>query len=380
MIERQRMQELVVGAHPAVDDAAHVLPHHRFMGQHRALRQRFRAAGVDDLREIAAVDGGLEEGAVGVQKIVEGGDARGRRSPDLRPAARSASRPRSPWPLRPVPPRRSRDPSPAASRRNSSRMKLISSGLSMKLIGTSTAPIRAERKAQGGKGVRIAREHRDAIALADAEPEQTAAEPIADRVHLGKGPAHVAADHGQLVRIALRGAAQEIADRVLPRFRDGQAAISPVISPPVTVYCIYWIAWPKSSGFDRRLSAPNGLRVLHVHVLDRPIERGDLLEAAPPVLQDAGRMQTTPASLSRSLRRPLGEWPLRARSGHPSVYRSHDRMLRSTETFNLPSSVGYVAPFLVSYSDAGLFGTTGKTFEHAQPRTAPTNHSGRCIG
>jgi len=63
-----------------------------------------------------------------------------------------------------------------------------------------------------------------------------------------------------------------------------------------------------------------------------------------------------------------------------SAYRSHGRMLRSTETFNPPSSVGYVAPSVVSYSDAGLFGTTGKTFEHVQPRIALTNHGGRCIG
>ena len=39
----------------------------------------------------------------------------------------------------------------------------------------------------------------------------------------------------------------------------------------------------------RRLSSPGRLRVLHVHMLNGPVERGDLLEAAPPVLQVPAR-------------------------------------------------------------------------------------------
>ncbi|MFK4491359.1 hypothetical protein ABIA45_006437 [Bradyrhizobium sp. USDA 336] len=74
MIQRQSVQELVLHAHAAVDDAADILPHHGFMGQHRTLRQRFRARGVDDLREIAAVDRGIQERAVGMQEIVEAGE------------------------------------------------------------------------------------------------------------------------------------------------------------------------------------------------------------------------------------------------------------------------------------------------------------------
>lgn len=78
VIERQCVQEFVIYTHAAVDDAADILPHYGFMGQHRALGQGLRAAGVDDLGEIAAVDGGLQERAVGMQEIVEGGEARRR--------------------------------------------------------------------------------------------------------------------------------------------------------------------------------------------------------------------------------------------------------------------------------------------------------------
>ena len=72
------MQEVVLGRHPAIDDAADILPHHGFMGEDGALRQRLRAAGVDDLCGIAAVDRGFERRGVIAQQIVEGGDARRR--------------------------------------------------------------------------------------------------------------------------------------------------------------------------------------------------------------------------------------------------------------------------------------------------------------
>ena len=50
------------------------------------------------------------------------------------------------------------------------------------------------REAQRGEAVRIARQHRDAIALRNAKREQAASEPVADRIHLREGPAHLAAD------------------------------------------------------------------------------------------------------------------------------------------------------------------------------------------
>src|SRR5439155_12046099 len=70
------------------------------------------------------------------------------------------------------------------------------------------------------KGMRIARQHREAVTPSDAEVEQAAGQPIADRLHLGKGPAHAATDHRRPARLALRGAAQQIAETVLSCFLD----------------------------------------------------------------------------------------------------------------------------------------------------------------
>ena len=74
--------------------------------------------------------------------------------------------------------------------------------------------------------MRVAREHGEAVALANAEAEQAAAEPVADRIHLGKAPADIAAAHRELVRLTACGAAQEIADGMLARFRDGGCGVA----------------------------------------------------------------------------------------------------------------------------------------------------------
>ena len=220
MIERKRVQEFVVHAHAAVDDAADILPHHRLMGQHRALGQRLRAAGVDDLREIAAVDGRLEVRAVGAEEIVEGGEARGRRGgilarqPDhlLDRTIPGAGRARGLDEIR------------------AGREQLCAGALQdeIDLVRIEHEVDRHQHRADPGqreperrKGVRIAREHGEAVALFHAEAEQAAAEPIADRVHLGKGPADIAAAHRELARLAARRTAQEIADGMLAGLRDG---------------------------------------------------------------------------------------------------------------------------------------------------------------
>ena len=240
MIERQRVQELVVHAHAAVDDAADILPHHGFMGQHRALGQRFRAAGVDDLREIAAVDGRLEVRAVGMKQIVEGGEARRRRGGIL-----------------------ARQPDHLLDRailraRGARRLDEIGAGREQLCAGAFQDEIdlvriehevdrhqhRADprhREAQRGEGMRIAREHGETVALPDAEPEQAAAEPVADRIHLGKGPAHAAAAHRELVRLAARRAAQEIADGMLARFRDGGSDVAGHVSLRVMSYLLNFL-------------------------------------------------------------------------------------------------------------------------------------------
>ena len=60
------------------------------------------------------------------------------------------------------------------------RMYAASSAFSMKLIGTSTAPMRAMRKAQRRERVRVARQDRDAVALADALRGQAGGDALAD--------------------------------------------------------------------------------------------------------------------------------------------------------------------------------------------------------
>src|SRR5258708_28013906 len=58
--------------------------------------------------------------------------------------------------------------------------------------------------------------------------------------------------------------------------------MSPVISHSLNLLVMHcWSApayrrWPRSALFT-----PKGLRVFHVHVLDRPIERGDFFKAVP---------------------------------------------------------------------------------------------------
>jgi len=91
-------------------------------------------------------------------------------------------------------------------------------------------------KAQSREGVRIARQHRDTVALADSQPAQSPAEAVADRIHLRKAPGDVATDQCRLGRIAMRGAAQQIADRMLPRSLNGGCDFSghfPPINLPV---------------------------------------------------------------------------------------------------------------------------------------------------
>src|SRR5258708_5702795 len=62
--------------------------------------------------------------------------------------------------------------------------------------------------------------------------------------------------------------------------------MSPVISHSLNLLVMHcWSApayrrWPRSALFT-----PKGLRVFHVHVLDRPIERGDFFKAAAPILK-----------------------------------------------------------------------------------------------
>ena len=84
VIERQGVQGQIVGGNAGVDHAAHVLPDQRVVGEHGALGQRFGAAGVDELRQIAA--GELHRrrlGRIG-QKLVEGDHAGRRRGLLLR--------------------------------------------------------------------------------------------------------------------------------------------------------------------------------------------------------------------------------------------------------------------------------------------------------
>ena len=56
VIHRHRMQHDIARAHLPFHYAAHVLPEHRIMGQHRPFRARFRTTRVNDLHQIVGPD------------------------------------------------------------------------------------------------------------------------------------------------------------------------------------------------------------------------------------------------------------------------------------------------------------------------------------
>ncbi len=210
MIERQRVQHQIVGGDAGVDDAADILRDHRVVRQHRALRQRFRAAGVDDLRELVFREVRPPAPPAPVSSSVEAEHAGLalafvlRRQPD-QPLDRGVERR-----ARRAPSRRARE-SVASSRAPACRrMNAASSAFSMKLIGTSTAPSRAIAKRIAAKACELRASMATRSPLPTPSRREPRREPQDDVVKLRVSPARLAADDRDLLRRARRAAPHEV--------------------------------------------------------------------------------------------------------------------------------------------------------------------------
>ncbi len=185
MIERQGMQHDVVCRHLALDDAAHVLPDHRLVGEHRALRQRLGAAGVDDLRQHRA-----RRPRPASRTCRPSGSVR--RSP-IRPDGRSAGvspgsqnmvatlLPRAAA-ARPVSTKSGPTASSDCARALQDERDLV--GIEHEVDRHQHRADPRERKAHRRERVRVARQDRDPVAGADVASPKPSGEPRTDVVRI----------------------------------------------------------------------------------------------------------------------------------------------------------------------------------------------------
>jgi hypothetical protein len=215
VVQRERMQGQVVLGNLGVDDAADVLPQHRVVREHGAFGHRFGAAGVDDLGQVGARQAHFGQGVGAGRQFVEAGHARcglagvlgGQPDEVLHRSIQGCGG--------------TRQFSQAAvgGQRAGARMTqdvghLV--GLEHEVDRHQHCAQPRQRKAQGGKPVRVARQHRHAVALAHPTPGQPGGQARDQGVELGKGPGRIATDDGGLGGQTQRGAAQGV--------RDGLAA------------------------------------------------------------------------------------------------------------------------------------------------------------
>ena len=211
VVERQGVQGHVVLGDLGVDAAAHVLPQHGVVRQHGALGAGFGAAGVDDLRQVGALQRRFRQGGGAGGQLVEAGHAGHwlarvfRRQPDEVLHLRV--------------------------QRGGGAGQIGQTGIGGQGPGTGVAQDvghfvglehevdrhqhRAQprqREAQRREAVRVARQHGHLVAAGDAALRQPGRQAADQGIELGIGPARVAAGNGQLGGQALGGAAQQIAD------------------------------------------------------------------------------------------------------------------------------------------------------------------------
>ena len=162
------------------------------------------------------------------------------------------------------------------------RMKAASSGLSMKLIGTSTAPSRASAKRKPAKAWRIARQDGDPRTFADAARGKAGGQAIAQRSEFRVAPGGVAADDGGLVGKALGAAMQQIRQRLAAK--RGVHVISP--------QCFYAVDYAQViRPSARRLPWP---RIAVRRTASRSLSSGRPLRAGPVGSPDVAIFVTFP--------------------------------------------------------------------------------------
>ena len=199
VVQRKRVECYIFFSDLGVDAATDVLPQHGVVREHGALGRAFSAAGVDDLQQVGALQRGVGQG------VGAGGQVVKARHAAHRLARVFAGQPDEVFYFSIHSCRRL--PQWGQTRIGG---QSLGAGVAQDvghLVGLQHEVDRhqdgaqpRQRKAQRGKAVRVARQHRHAVATPDAALRQAGRQARDQRVELGIGPARVAAGDGQLVR------------------------------------------------------------------------------------------------------------------------------------------------------------------------------------
>ena len=199
-----------------VDHAAHVLPEDRVVGELHALRARFRAARVDDLRDVEAVGPVARRlaalfdqrervrHALDRRRLVLGGQPQQLASTPG--AAAAALRATAAMPLSSASMR-----APAVLEDEGDVVRL-----QHEVDRHHDGAEAHQRVAQRDEAVGVAREHGDPVAPPDPAAREPCRQPLASGVEFAVGPARRPAGETEPVRNALRAAAQRVGERLAP--------------------------------------------------------------------------------------------------------------------------------------------------------------------
>ena len=209
VVKRQRMQGQVIGRNFGINHAADILPQHRIMGQHRALGCGLGAAGVNNLRQIAAGQTDIGQGIGAGCEVVKSEHARSglagifRGQPDellhlgveRRSSARQLGQARV-----------SGQGLGACMPQDVGHFF----GLEHEIDGHQHRPQARQGKPQSRKAVRVARQHGHPIGGVNAVARQARRESRHQGIELGISPFGLAAANGHLGGHPQSGAAQDI--------------------------------------------------------------------------------------------------------------------------------------------------------------------------
>ena len=216
VIERERVEQAVAAGDLALDDAAHVLPEHCLVRQHRAFGQALGAAGVDDLRQRTRVDRRLDGPRLGREQRVEGQHSFGSAGRDVLAGQPDealdlgVARRCLPAELDQVGPDRE-ETRPGVAQDEAGLL-----GVEHEVDRHQDRAEPRQREPKRGERVRVAREDREAVAGLDAHSGKAGRHAIAGCVEFGEGPAHASADDCGLARSPRRAAVEDVAQGLPP--------------------------------------------------------------------------------------------------------------------------------------------------------------------
>ncbi len=211
VVQRQRVQGHVGLGDLGVDDAAHVLPQHRVVREHGALGAGLGAAGVDDLRQVGALQRHLGQRLGAGGQVVEavhgrvglGGVFAGQ--PDEAFNGRL---------LRGGGAGQFGQAAVGGQGLGAGVAKDVGHlvGLEHEVDGHQHRAPARDGEAQRREAVRVARQHGHAVAFFHAQVGQAGGQARDEGVEIGVGPAGVAAGDGELVGQAQGGSVQCVGD------------------------------------------------------------------------------------------------------------------------------------------------------------------------